>query len=129
GFTADQPVGRLSPDQRQLVEILKVLARQPRLIIFDEATAALDRRQVALFFAMLRELKAEGIASIFISHRLDEVFEIADRITVMRNGATVGTYATSGTTREDIVHAMVGEVSALAGRVPRSGAPRPDARL
>lgn len=129
GFTADQPVGRLSPDQRQLVEILKVLARQPRLIIFDEATAALDRRQVALFFAMLRELKAEGIASIFISHRLDEVFEIADRITVMRNGATVGTYATSGTTREDIVHAMVGEVSALAGRVPPSGAPRPDARL
>lgn len=128
GFTADTPVSRLTPDQRQLVEILKVLARKPRLIIFDEATAALDRRQVALFFDILRALKAEGTSIIFISHRMDEIFEIADRITVMRNGATVASYATAKTDRDTVVHAMVGEVT-IHDRVARdapaaTGTPR-----
>src|SRR5690606_10346781 len=63
GFTPDALVSRLSPDQRQIVEILKVLSRRPRLIIFDEATAALDRRQVALFFEIMRELRGEGVAT------------------------------------------------------------------
>lgn len=113
GFTPDALVSRLTPDQRQLVEILKVLARRPKLIIFDEATAALDRRQVALFFEILRELQAEGVSTIFISHRMDEIFEISDRITVMRNGATVASYATDETDRDTVVHAMVGEVTIL----------------
>jgi ribose transport system ATP-binding protein len=128
GFTADAPVSRLTPDQRQIVEILKVLARKPRLIIFDEATAALDRRQVELFFAILRELKAEGVSTIFISHRMDEIFEIADRITVMRNGATVSSYATVETDRDTVVRAMIGDVAMrdrVASAVPaNAGAPR-----
>jgi ribose transport system ATP-binding protein len=111
GFTAEARVAELSPDQRQIVEILKVLSRKPRLIIFDEATAALDRRQVDVFFDMLRALRAEGVASIFISHRLDEVFAISDRITVMRNGATVARFATADTDRNAVVHAMVGELA------------------
>lgn len=122
GFAPDTPVSRLAPDQRQLVEILKVLARKPKLIIFDEATAALDRRQVALFFEVMRELKAEGVATIFISHRMDEIFEISDRITVMRNGATVASYATADTDRDTVVHAMVGEVT-IHERVQRAARP------
>ena len=113
GFTPDVLVSHLAPDQRQIVEILKVLARRPKLIIFDEATAALDRRQVSVFFEILRELQAQGVSTIFISHRMDEIFEISDRITVMRNGATVGSYATREMDRNTIVHAMVGEVTIL----------------
>lgn len=120
GFLPDTPVSALTPDQRQIVEILKVLARRPRIIIFDEATAALDRRQVELFFSILRELKGEGVSSIFITHRMDEVFEIADRITVMRNGATVARHATGESDRESVVHAMVGTVTEFGTRPARS---------
>ncbi|BCP56131.1 sugar ABC transporter ATP-binding protein [Kaistia sp. 32K] len=111
GFSADAPVSALSPDQRQLVEILKVLARKPKLIIFDESTAALDRRQVSVFFDLVRGLKGDGVSSIFISHRMDEIFAVCDRITVMRNGATVTTLTTAETDRETVVHAMVGALA------------------
>lgn len=114
GFAPDARVADLTPDQRQLAEILKVLARKPKIIIFDEATATLDRRQVEVFFSLLRKLKGEGISSIFISHRLDEVFAIADRITVMRNGATVADFVTAETDRHAVVVAMVGDSGALA---------------
>jgi ribose transport system ATP-binding protein len=96
-----------------------VLARKPRLIIFDEATAALDGRQVEVFFSLLRALKAEGVSSILITHRMDEVFAISDRITVMRNGESVASYATPETSRNEVVHAMVGDTSALAERTAR----------
>ncbi|MCW5718113.1 MAG: sugar ABC transporter ATP-binding protein [Bauldia sp.] len=109
GFSPDVPVARLAADQRQIVEILKVLSRKPKLIIFDEATAALDRRQVAIFFDVLRELRAEGVSSIFISHRMDEIFAVSDRITVMRNGVTVASFATADTDQDAVVHAMVGD--------------------
>jgi ribose transport system ATP-binding protein len=99
----------LSADQSQLVEILKVLAANPRIIILDEATAALDRHQVEAVFRRVRALKADGRAVIFITHRMDEVFEIADRVTVMRNGLTVMSRPTAETSREEIVAAMVGD--------------------
>ncbi len=105
-------VGELSADQRQIVEILKVLARPSRIVVFDEATAALDREQVAVVFDRIRTLKAEGRSAIFISHRMDEVFAIADRITVMRNGATVTTARAGEANRDQIVMAMVGSVQA-----------------
>ena len=130
GFTPEARVADLTPDQRQLTEILKVLARRPRIIIFDEATATLDRRQVEVFFALLRQLKAEGVASIFISHRLDEVFAIADRITVMRNGATVAEFVTADTDRHTVVAAMVGDSGATAAAASHHAAPvTADARL
>jgi ribose transport system ATP-binding protein len=113
GVDADTRVVDLSADQGQLVEFLKVLAAEPRVIILDEATAALDRNQVAAVFDRVRKLKAEGRAVIFITHRMDEVFDVADRVTVMRNGATVLTTPTAETSRDALVGAMVGE--AIAG--------------
>jgi len=112
GVDPDTRVSDLSADQCQVIEILKVLASDPRIIILDEATAALDRDQVAAVFARIRALKAEKRSIIFITHRMDEVFEIADRVTVMRDGRTVMTAATAETTRDVLLAAMVGEVHA-----------------
>ena len=116
GVWPDMRVADLSADQSQLVEILKVLASDPRVLIFDEATAALDRNQVGALFQKIRALKAQGRAVIFITHRMDEVFEIADRVTVMRNGETVLTRATADTSRDALVAAMVGEVMSAHAR-------------
>jgi len=119
GIDADTTVAALSADQGQMVEILKVLAAQPRIIILDEATAALDRNQVAAVFEHVRSLKAAGCSIIFITHRMDEVFDIADRVTVMRNGATVMTADSDQTTREALVEAMVGELATARGKSAR----------
>jgi ribose transport system ATP-binding protein len=115
----DTPVSDLSADQGQVVEILKVLAEDPRILIFDEATAALDRNQVDVLFGRIRTLKSAGRSIIFISHRLDEVFGIADRVTVMRNGVTVLNCPAGETTRDDIVTAMVGAAPAGGKRRAR----------
>jgi len=116
GVSSDTRVADLSADQSQLVEVLKVLAADPRVVIFDEPTAALDRRQVDAVFGCIRALKARGRAVIFITHRMDEVFEIADRVTVMRNGATVLTSPTSKASRDALVAAMVGELVPVHAR-------------
>lgn len=113
GVHPDVAVADLSPDQRQIVEICKILARNPRIVVLDEATAALDRDQVEVVFRRIRALKAEGRSIIFISHRMDEVFAIADRITVMRNGATVSTSPRAQTSRDEVVMAMVGGARAM----------------
>ncbi|MGO9769155.1 MAG: sugar ABC transporter ATP-binding protein [Roseiarcus sp.] len=119
GVHPQATIGDLSADQRQIVEILKVLARPSRIVVFDEATAALDRDQVAVVFDRIRALKAEGRSTIFISHRMDEVFAIADRITVMRNGATVTTARAADTSRDQLVMAMVGAEQASAAQRAR----------
>jgi ribose transport system ATP-binding protein len=119
GVHPDARVADLSADESQLIELLKVLAGNPRIIILDEATAALDRHQVDAVFRRVQRLKADGRAVIFITHRMDEVFEIADRVTVMRNGLTVLTRPTAQTSREEIVAAMVGEITAAERRERR----------
>lgn len=117
-------VGDLPPDLRQIVEILKVFAKNPRLVILDEATAALDSRQAARLFDILRDKRGQGISTLMISHRLDEVFAVTDRMTVMRNGATVGVHDTAALTQADLVAEMVGQVTAMAPRLRTSrGAP------
>ena len=103
-------VADLTPGQRQIVEICKVYAKNPSIVIMDEATAALDGRQVKVFFDILRKKREEGVSTIFISHRLDEVFEICDQATIMRNGAVVAETAIADTTTEEVVHMMVGDV-------------------
>lgn len=108
-FAADSIVADLAPDQRQITEILKVLSRDTEIILFDEATAALDRRQVEVFFDLIRDLRERGRAIVFISHRMDEIFDIGDRITVLRNGRTVAALAVSETRHEEVVTHMVGE--------------------
>ncbi|KGF69377.1 sugar ABC transporter ATP-binding protein [Hoeflea sp. BAL378] len=109
GFGLDVPVGRLRADQRQLVEIMKTLAARPDILIFDEPTSALDRAQVECFMAVLRKLKADGKSIIFISHRMDEIFEIGDRVTIIRDGETVRTSVLADTTMEEILRTMTGE--------------------
>ncbi|HLL51214.1 MAG TPA: sugar ABC transporter ATP-binding protein, partial [Thermomicrobiales bacterium] len=110
GVVIDQKAlaGELSLADQQLVEIAKALVSQPRLLILDEATSALDSGQVQLLFAALRRLRDNGTAIIFVSHRLEEVFAITDRITVFKNGEYVATVPSTGTTTADLVQLMVG---------------------
>ena len=104
----DTRVSSLSVSEQQLVEIARALLVDARILIMDEPTAALTPREVAKLFGILRELAAQGIGILFISHRLDEVLEIADRITVMRDGVTVSTQSAAGMSRRTLIELMVG---------------------
>src|SRR3712207_337807 len=99
----DSLVSDLSPSDRQIVEILKALSREPRVMILDEATASLGARQVERLFELVGEWKARGMALIFISHRMEEIFQIADRATVLRSGRTVGAADLRETSEEELV--------------------------
>lgn len=102
------PVERLGVGHKQLVEIVKALAKNSRILILDEPTAALAEHEAQALLAILRDLRMRGISCIYISHKLEEVFSIADRITVLRDGATITTVATKETTRNEIIRHMVG---------------------
>ena len=102
------PVRNLSLAERQIVEIARALAVGAHVLILDEPTSALSPTEVDRLFQILRELRVSGTSVIFISHRLPEVFAIADRITVMKDGEIVGTVATSATDEESVVSMMVG---------------------
>jgi ABC-type sugar transport system ATPase subunit len=104
----DVLVSSLPMAQRQMVEIAKVLSGDPDIIIFDEPTAPLSKDEVGLLFSILRDLKTRGKAIIFISHRLDEVLAISDRITVMKDGKRVITEEASTFTEEKLISSMVG---------------------
>jgi ribose transport system ATP-binding protein len=121
GLHPDARVAELSIDKRQIVEILKALSIAPRVVFFDESTSSLDKSQVAAFFAQVRRLKELGTSCVFISHRMDEIFEIADRVTVMRNGAWVATKPTSESTRAEIVSLMVGGAAPAANAATAHG--------
>jgi general nucleoside transport system ATP-binding protein len=108
GIDPDALVERLGVGDRQRVEILKVLYRGARIIILDEPTAVLVPQEVDALFENLRELKEEGHTILFISHKLDEVLAIADDITVMRRGTTVGNTTPGQTTKRQLAELMVG---------------------
>jgi ribose transport system ATP-binding protein len=99
----DLPLSR-----RQIIEIAKALARKPRLLILDEATSALTAADVAKVFAVLKRLRAEGLALLFISHRMHEIAEIADDCTIFRNGRNVATYRAGSKTDSEVVELMIG---------------------
>ncbi len=101
-------VGSLGVGQKQLVEIVKALAKNSRILILDEPTAALAEHEVIILLNILRDLRQRGIACIYISHKLDEVFAIADRITVLRDGTGVETRAAAETCKAEVIKAMVG---------------------
>jgi ribose transport system ATP-binding protein len=102
-------VGDLSTAYRQLTEIAKALAQDARVLIMDEPTASLARQESEALFALIRRLAARGIAVVYISHRMEEVYRIADRITVLRDGTRLLTRPLSEITPEEIVEGIVGK--------------------
>lgn len=102
------PVGNLGIGQQQLVEIAKALSKEAKILVLDEPTAALTESEVETLFTILRDLKERGVGMIYISHKLDEVFEMADRITVLRDGRTVGTSDAKDLTKDRVIAMMVG---------------------
>jgi len=105
-----QPVRRLRPDQAQMVEIARALSADARILILDEPTSSLTDDEVESLFASVRRVRSEGVATIFVSHRLNEVFALCDRVTTLRDGRTVGSGPVSGTTQDDLVELMVGRL-------------------
>ena len=103
-----EAVGRLSIAQQQMVEVAKALSLDAKIIIMDEPTSSLTERETATLFRLIRELKRQGITVIYISHRLEEVFEIADWVTVLRDGKSVHSSAVSEVDSDEVVRLMVG---------------------
>jgi rhamnose transport system ATP-binding protein len=120
-LSADQIVGALSVGNRQRVEILRALSHDARILIMDEPTAALTESDVTRLFDVVRRLKRRGVGIVYISHRLDEIFAIADRVTVLRDGAFVGAREVADTNVAELVQMMVGR--RLESLFPKTVAP------
>ena len=105
-----QPMKRMSVSQRQMCEIAKAISHKAEVIIFDEPSAALTEKEIADLFEIIRDLRKKGLGIVYISHRMDEIKTITDRVTVMRDGGYVGTLITADSTKEDIINMMVGRV-------------------
>ncbi len=118
------PVADLPPDEKQIVEILKAVSFDPRLLILDEATASLDSRQVQRLFDLVAQWKAQGKAIVFVSHRMEEIFRIADRYSVLRNGKTVGAGSIKDVTEKDLVKLMIDKEAVFS--FARAGAKQAD---
>jgi ribose transport system ATP-binding protein len=118
-------VENLSRASQQIVEIAKALRTDPRLLILDEPTAALTEAEVRLLLRSLRQLKQHNVPILYVTHRLGEVFEIADRVSVLRDGAVVLSQPVSETSRDDLVTAIVGAAPATARhQIPGAHTPR-----
>lgn len=114
------PVNRLSVAQQQMVEIAKATSRNASIIAMDEPSATLTDHELESLFELIKSLKAKGVSIIYISHRLEEIFRIADRVTVLRDGQFVGTKPVAETDREDLIKMMVGrELKEFAEAAPR----------
>ncbi|MEZ5666110.1 MAG: sugar ABC transporter ATP-binding protein [Alphaproteobacteria bacterium] len=120
-------LGRLSTGQRQLTEIAKALSQEARVLVLDEPTSALSAAETRVLFAFLRRIRSEGVCVIYVSHRMEEVFAIADRTTVLRDGRHVITARIADLTMDQMVQHIVGRrVGAFARRdhaVDRGGVP------
>ena len=119
-FDPDLPVSELSIAQRQLVAICRAIANDAKLVIMDEPTASLTRKEVTTLLALTLELKRRKVAVVFVSHRLDEVLEVAERVTVLRNGEKRGTFDAKGMTNRKLVELMTGKSFAY---LPLTNAP------
>lgn len=101
-------ISKLGVGEQQLVEIVKALSKKTRILLLDEPTAALTETEVDILLEIIRSLKAQGITCVYISHKLDEVFAIADRITVIRDGESISTLHTAGTDKNEVIRHMIG---------------------
>jgi len=99
----------ISQHESQLIEIAKALKDNPKILVMDEPTSALSNEEIEIMFDLIREVKAKGIAIVYISHHLQEVFQIADRVTVLRDGKRIDTCEVKDVTKEALVEMMVGE--------------------
>ena len=108
GFTATTLVGRLSIAERQQVEIARALHARSRILVMDEPTTALSSRETDRLFDLIRQLRADGLAIIYISHRMDEVYALSDRVSVLRDGTYVGTLEKGDISADRLVKMMVG---------------------
>lgn len=110
GFDADPKtiVGTLTVAEKQMVEIAKALSRNSRIILMDEPSATLTKKELDALFQIIRDLKAQGIAVIYISHRMEEIFEICETVTVMRDGQIIGTRDVASVSSDELVKMMVG---------------------
>jgi ABC-type sugar transport system ATPase subunit len=116
---ARAPLAGLSTGQKQMVEIARACAGNPRVLILDEPTSSLGRHEEELLFALIDRLRATGVAIVHITHRMSEVFHLADRITVLRDGRHVVTDATAAFSRDGLIRAMVGR--SIEDRRPTAG--------
>lgn len=103
-------MGNLTVGKQQMVEIAKAISQDAKVIVFDEPTAALTETEINDLFKIINDLRSKGIGIIYISHRMDEINRITDRVTVMRDGEYVGTLVTKDCTKDDIINMMVGRV-------------------
>lgn len=107
-YDVKAPLGSLSIGQMQMIEIAKAVSHEAKVIIFDEPTSSLSDREVDFLFKVMNDLRAKGVAMIYISHKMDEIKKISDDITVMRDGTYVGTWQTSELSNDQIIAKMVG---------------------
>jgi ribose transport system ATP-binding protein len=107
GIDMDAPAHTLSSGQQEMLTIMKVLFRNPKIIIFDEPTAPLSMRECEILFALVRDLKRKGLAILYISHHLEEVLSLCDRISVLRNGRYVETVDAAATKEADLIRLMI----------------------
>ncbi len=108
GFDVRQPVSKLSVSHQQMVELAKAVVEKPRILILDEPSAVLSQNELRHLMHLIRRLRDEGILVLYISHRLDELFEITDRITVLKDGMLVATLDTTDATEDQLIRLMVG---------------------
>jgi len=115
------PIGRLSVGMQQMVEIARALAEEAQVLVLDEPTAALSRSETRHLVALLGQMRDKGMGLVYISHRMEELWELSDRLTVLRDGKYVGTKRMSETTEQEIVSMMVGrEIDDLYGMSDRA---------
>ena len=119
----DTRIRDLGRTERSLVAIARALSTDARIVVMDEPTASLPADEVARLFAAVRLLRASGVSVIYVSHRLEEIFQIADRVIVLRDGRVVGDGAVTGLTPESLIHMIVGRTTSATARIQR----QPDA--
>jgi ribose transport system ATP-binding protein len=107
-IAANTPLSNLSVSQKQMVEIAKALSQEAEILIMDEPTSALTEHETGILFTIIESLKQTGVSIIYISHKLDEVMQLATRVTVLRDGKTVGTHDKNDVTVEQLIKEMVG---------------------
>ena len=118
----DQPLSRFSTATQQMVAIARAVGFSARLVIMDEPTSSLDDREAQVLFSVIRGLKSEGVSVLFVSHRLDELYEVCDRVTIMRDGRTVRVASMAEITKLELVSTMLGrDVERSAGKATGFG--------